>query len=75
MIDPIAVTSGIAQTGLYIDFFYVYVTRCVMSPSPMRFLLGKLTCLIYPPPRHTRALQSIARAEIRAPGMKGRGSS
>ncbi|KAF8870472.1 putative HDEL sequence binding protein [Infundibulicybe gibba] len=25
-VDPIAVTAGLVQTGLYIDFFYVYVT-------------------------------------------------
>jgi len=27
VIDPIAVTAGIVQTGLYLDFFYVYVTK------------------------------------------------
>lgn len=27
--DPIAVTAGIVQTGLYLDFFYVYFTKCV----------------------------------------------
>lgn len=32
-IDPIAVTSGIVQTGLYIDFFYVYFTKWVISVS------------------------------------------
>lgn len=26
-VDPIAVTAGIVQTGLYIDFFYVYFTK------------------------------------------------
>lgn len=26
-IDPIAVTAGIVQTGLYLDFFYVYFTK------------------------------------------------
>ncbi|KAG6827796.1 hypothetical protein H0H93_015292, partial [Arthromyces matolae] len=25
-VDPIAVTAGIVQTGLYLDFFYVYFT-------------------------------------------------
>ena len=28
-LDPIAVTAGIVQTGLYLDFFYVYFTKCV----------------------------------------------
>lgn len=28
-VDPIAVTAGIVQTGLYLDFFYVYFTKCV----------------------------------------------
>ncbi|KZV89098.1 ER lumen protein retaining receptor [Exidia glandulosa HHB12029] len=26
-VDPIAVVSGIVQTGLYLDFFYVYFTK------------------------------------------------
>lgn len=32
-IDPIAVTSGIVQTGLYLDFFYVYFTKYVTTPK------------------------------------------
>lgn len=31
-VDPIAVTAGLVQTGLYADFFYVYFTKYV-SPS------------------------------------------
>ena len=27
VVDPIAVTAGLVQTGLYIDFFYVYFTK------------------------------------------------
>jgi len=27
VVDPIAVTAGIVQTGLYIDFFYIYFTK------------------------------------------------
>ncbi|KAI0919097.1 hypothetical protein AcW1_003440 [Taiwanofungus camphoratus] len=27
VVDPIAVTAGIVQTALYLDFFYVYVTK------------------------------------------------
>ena len=27
VVDPIAVIAGIVQTGLYLDFFYVYFTR------------------------------------------------
>jgi len=26
-VDPIAVTAGIVQTGLYLDFFYIYFTK------------------------------------------------
>lgn len=26
-VDPISITAGIVQTGLYLDFFYVYFTR------------------------------------------------
>ncbi|KAI5123798.1 hypothetical protein M0805_009093 [Coniferiporia weirii] len=26
-VDPIAVIAGIVQTGLYLDFFYIYVTK------------------------------------------------
>lgn len=34
IVDPIAVTAGIVQTGLYIDFFYVYFTKYVrLLPS------------------------------------------
>lgn len=29
VVDPIAVVAGLVQTGLYLDFFYVYVTKCV----------------------------------------------
>ena len=29
MVDPIAVTAGLVQTALYLDFFYVYFTKWV----------------------------------------------
>ena len=29
-IDPIAVIAGLVQTGLYLDFFYIYFTKCVV---------------------------------------------
>lgn len=31
LVDPIAVTAGIVQTGLYIDFFYVYFTKVLQG--------------------------------------------
>ncbi|KAF8878043.1 HDEL sequence binding protein [Mucidula mucida] len=31
VIDPIAVTAGIIQTGLYLDFFYVYFTKVLQG--------------------------------------------
>ena len=57
MVDPIAVTAGLVQTALYLDFFYVYFTKCVCS-SCIRIL--KLT---------TRAAQGVARTEVRATCM------
>ncbi|KAF9012679.1 ER lumen protein retaining receptor-domain-containing protein [Cyathus striatus] len=30
-VDPIAVTAGLVQTGLYIDFFYVYFTKVLQG--------------------------------------------
>ncbi|CCO30227.1 ER lumen protein retaining receptor [Rhizoctonia solani AG-1 IB] len=30
-VDPIAVIAGLVQTGLYIDFFYVYFTRVMQG--------------------------------------------
>lgn len=34
VVDPIAVVAGIVQTGLYLDFFYVYFTKYVCSSVP-----------------------------------------
>ncbi|KAF8911604.1 ER lumen protein retaining receptor-domain-containing protein [Gymnopilus junonius] len=31
VVDPIAVTAGIVQTGLYVDFFYVYFTKVLQG--------------------------------------------
>ncbi|TFK45050.1 ER lumen protein retaining receptor-domain-containing protein [Crucibulum laeve] len=31
VVDPIAVTAGLVQTGLYIDFFYVYFTKVLQG--------------------------------------------
>ncbi|KAF5383406.1 hypothetical protein D9757_006166 [Collybiopsis confluens] len=31
VIDPIAITAGIVQTGLYLDFFYVYFTKVLQG--------------------------------------------
>ena len=30
-VDPIAVVAGLVQTGLYLDFFYIYFTRLVQA--------------------------------------------
>lgn len=43
LIDPIAVTSGIVQTALYLDFFYVYFTKYVDS---IRAQIKMLTCSV-----------------------------
>jgi ER lumen protein retaining receptor len=29
--DPISVTAGVVQTGLYLDFFYVYFTKVIQG--------------------------------------------
>lgn len=44
VVDPIAVTAGILQTGLYLDFFYVYFTKYVSYPF-LSFLSD--TCLSF----------------------------
>ncbi|KAH7925299.1 ER lumen protein retaining receptor [Leucogyrophana mollusca] len=31
VVDPIAVVAGLVQTGLYIDFFYVYITKVLQG--------------------------------------------
>ncbi|KAJ4483762.1 ER lumen protein retaining receptor-domain-containing protein [Lentinula aciculospora] len=31
VVDPIAITAGIVQTGLYLDFFYVYFTKVLQG--------------------------------------------
>ncbi|KAI0697409.1 ER lumen protein retaining receptor [Cerioporus squamosus] len=31
MVDPIAVTAGLVQTALYLDFFYVYFTKVLQG--------------------------------------------
>ncbi|EIM80756.1 ER lumen protein retaining receptor [Stereum hirsutum FP-91666 SS1] len=31
LVDPIAVTAGLVQTGLYLDFFYVYFTKVLQG--------------------------------------------
>ncbi|KIJ66032.1 hypothetical protein HYDPIDRAFT_130164 [Hydnomerulius pinastri MD-312] len=31
VVDPIAVVAGLVQTGLYIDFFYVYLTKVLQG--------------------------------------------
>jgi len=31
VVDPIAVVAGLVQTGLYLDFFYVYVTKVLQG--------------------------------------------
>jgi len=31
VVDPIAITAGLLQTGLYVDFFYVYFTKVLQG--------------------------------------------
>ncbi|KAG9312131.1 hypothetical protein JVU11DRAFT_7419 [Chiua virens] len=30
-VDPVAVVAGLVQTGLYLDFFYVYFTKVLQG--------------------------------------------
>jgi ER lumen protein retaining receptor len=39
LVDPIAITAGLVQTGLYLDFFYVYFTRYVARSNSRPFPL------------------------------------
>ncbi len=55
LVDPIAVTAGLLQTALYIDFFYVYFTKYVLY-LPFRRPLAQRS-------------QSAKRKEVRAPGV------
>ena len=38
-VDPIAVIAGLVQTGLYLDFFYIYFTKCVTVVFCMLLLI------------------------------------
>ncbi|KAG2369198.1 hypothetical protein BDR07DRAFT_1456827 [Suillus spraguei] len=40
VVDPIAVTAGLVQPGLYLDFLYIYITKWVfyMIPTPNVYL-------------------------------------
>jgi len=31
LVDPIAIIAGLVQTGLYVDFFYVYFTKVLQG--------------------------------------------
>ena len=37
LVDPISVTAGLVQTGLYLDFFYVYFTKYVIRSKSCLF--------------------------------------
>jgi hypothetical protein len=37
LVDPISVTAGLVQTGLYLDFFYVYFTKYVLRTKSCVF--------------------------------------
>lgn len=62
VVDPIAVTAGLVQTGLYLDFFYIYFTKCVS------FVCSRGTLSLM----HE---QSFAGPEIRAPSLRIRKSA
>jgi ER lumen protein retaining receptor len=37
LVDPISITAGLVQTGLYLDFFYVYFTKYVARTKSCSF--------------------------------------
>jgi len=37
-VDPIAIVAGVVQTALYVDFFYVYVTKYVIISCSCQML-------------------------------------
>jgi len=37
LVDPISITAGLLQTGLYLDFFYVYFTKYVARTKSCAF--------------------------------------
>lgn len=38
LVDPISIFAGVVQTGLYLDFFYVYFTKYASLPPYERTL-------------------------------------
>lgn len=46
VVDPIAVVAGLVQTGLYLDFFYVYFTKCV-SALPLSTCTHGVALVVY----------------------------
>ena len=38
LVDPISIFAGVVQTGLYLDFFYVYFTKYASLPPYKRTL-------------------------------------
>jgi hypothetical protein len=57
LVDPISITAGLVQTGLYLDFFYVYFTKYVAPTKSCTFPLV-LTLRTHPLTGFSRARSS-----------------
>lgn len=66
VVDPIAVTAGILQTGLYLDFFYVYFTKYVSYHTPsFRSSLTRVCLLEYFKERSSSFLHKLRAYYVR----------
>jgi hypothetical protein len=45
LVDPISIVAGLVQTGLYLDFFYIYFTKCVLISRVRPRTGSTLTCI------------------------------
>jgi hypothetical protein len=73
VVDPIAVTAGIVQTGLYLDFFYVYFTRRVPPPSCRAAATLTRSCTQGAPGPEVRAPRVTGARAARARALAGHG--
>ena len=54
--DIIAVVAGIVQTVLYMDFFYLYITKGLFQPVVYSTLRSNVMMLVVTQQRHAKRL-------------------
>lgn len=64
LVDPISITAGLVQTGLYLDFFYVYFTKYVARTNSCNFPCSDLVTYL-----HSFYSQGSPGPEVRVAGM------